>query len=256
MTLVKSIVSTQAFSSPTQSATLDSVAQGNLIPVVGTYNIVPGSVIIVSDSLGNTYTVNQPLSDTHGSSYWFAYAVAQSTGTLTITITYSVSVTASSFTLMEFFDDLGWVNPPAQDGLSFLSGNGTSLSSDPLTTTTSDDLIIALSHASGGSIVMSSWTFISQQSASQATWWMESTSEGLITPFAATQTVSGNWNVSIWALQANLFNPNSLSVLTSSVSPTAFIEVYPNRIKEDIYDSLEGQPQFVYIRYGPSLLNG
>lgn len=43
---------------------------------------------------------------------------------------------------------------------------------------------------------------------------------------------------------------------TAVLNITTFQEVYPNRIPEDVYDSLEEQPEFVYVQFGPSLLNG
>lgn len=46
-----------------------------------------------------------------------------------------------------------------------------------------------------------------------------------------------------------------IELITAVVNPTTFIESYQNRIKEDVYDSLEGQPDFVYVAFGPSRLN-
>lgn len=43
---------------------------------------------------------------------------------------------------------------------------------------------------------------------------------------------------------------------TSALNITSFPEAYQNRIVEDIYDSLEEQPDFIYVPYGPSILNG
>lgn len=257
ISLIQSIVSPEDSSVSTKSASLSAlVTQGNIIVVVGVYSLIQGSVLTVSDSLANIYTIHQPISDTLGGSYWFAYAVSQSTGSFTITATYSVSVNNSSFTVVEFFNSIGWVNPPEVDGESSVNGNGVSLSSGPLITSNLDDLIVSLSSATSSLTNTSAWSFISQQSLTLSVWWISSTSSELIPPFTSTQTISGNWSVETWALQANVFSPDILSIITSSVNPTAFIEVYPNRVKEDIYDSLEGQSQFVYIQYGPSILNG
>jgi hypothetical protein len=254
---VQSIVRPSANVVSTQTATfLLPVTQGNLIAIVGTYTLSPGSVVLVVDSLANIYAIDEPLSDSLGNSYWFVYAVSQSTGNVTVTIDYSTSVNSSSFTAMEFFNSIGWVNPPQPDGLSFNTGNGTTLSSSPLTTTNADDLLIALSNATTGSTVSSAWSFIAQQSATRSVWWMEAIPSGVAPAFSATQTVSGSWAVETWALQANLVAANSLTILTAVVNPTAFVEAYQNRIKEDIYDSLEGQPTFHYVQYGPSFLNG
>jgi hypothetical protein len=256
--LVQSFLAPIVASDTTQNATfMSSVTQGNLIAVVGTYNLVPGSAIIISDSLNNVYTVDQPLSDGLVSSYWFAYAVAQSTGALIITVHYTGTVAHSCFLQIEFFNSIGWTNPPAPDGLSFLAGNSTTLSSGPITTTNADDLAIALYTNTGSSASINGavWHFILQISTTHAVAWSEVIPDGLITPFSAVQT-TGAWGVSVWTVQANLVAPNTIDVITAVINPTAWIEVYPNRIKEDIYDSLESNPQFVYVQYGPSLLNG
>ena len=43
--------------------------------------------------------------------------------------------------------------------------------------------------------------------------------------------------------------------VTAVLNITTFQEVYPNRVPEDIFDSLQGNPDFVFVPYGPSLLN-
>lgn len=235
-----------------------SVTQGNLLVLVGKYDINPGSTISVSDSLGNTYTIDQPIESAAPlpASYWFAYAVAQSTGPCSVTIVYSGAFTNQNFGALEFFNSIGWVNPPASDGLSFLGGTGTALTSSPITTSNSDDLLIALytKTATTASIV-EPWKFITQISTNRALAWLEVIPSGLITPFNATQSTSGAWNVALWALQANITSPNTIDIITAVVNPTAFVEAYPNRIKEDIYDCLEGNPGFVYVPYGPTYTN-
>ena len=43
--------------------------------------------------------------------------------------------------------------------------------------------------------------------------------------------------------------------VTAYLGNNSFPEIYPNRIPEDVYDSLEGNPSFVYVMFGPSILN-
>lgn len=257
ISLVQVNLATLSASSVEQSVSfLASSVQGNLLVVVGKYDVSPGSVVTVTDSAGNIYSTNQPLNDLVGSSYWFAYTVLKSTEIITVTVVYSTTVTTAVFAVIEFFVSFGWVNPPVPDGLSFASAasGATALTSPPITTTNADDLIIVLYAMSNGSTVTlsSGWNDLIQIEPSRAVVWKESSSAGSVA-FAATQSVIGLFSVSLWSVQANIVAPNTINITTAVVNPTAFPESYPNRITEDIYDSLSGHPTFVYVKYGPTL---
>lgn len=244
------------------------VTQGNLLVLVGFYtDFSTGPVTLsvsVTDSQGNIYSIgSQPFRNNLNQVWWMQYSLASATAGLTQNISYSNGVPHASISCLEYASSFGWISAPSLDGTrsadTGLSTPSTPINTGPITTTNPDDLIFAMVQYSVVGLGLSpGWSLGVAMNLGVSTAWIEQPSLGSI-GFTATQGggVSSIWSATIWAFTSNQPSGPSLTfnLITSSINLTHFPESYQNRIPEDIYDSLEQQPGFVYVRYGPSPLN-
>lgn len=233
-----------------------SVGVGDLLIVTGSLpsgNNVPS--IIVTDTLLNKYQqFGVTLTVSNGVAMWLFSAVSVTSGTNTVTVNYSSIQNGPSFSITEWANDTGWLFNT--DGYAMRANPfGTLMTSNPVITTNQDDLLFAtyLYVEAGGPVVAPGW--ITQGLSSNLGYaWQEVNSPGSY-KFVGTQGTSGVWAVVLWAFPTatpTSTEPITFNVTTSYLKGTSFKEVYPNRIPEDIYDSLLNTPTFVYNQFGPN----
>ncbi len=108
-------------------------------------------------------------------------------------------------------------------------------------------------------VITPDWSFVMQQTPYFSIAWKAVNATGAYA-FSSGQPNSAQWASVIWALRTAPASSGDGSPIVLSISPSALIaasfpEVYPNRIPEDVYDSLAGQPEFVFQQFGPSPTN-
>lgn len=252
-----------------QATFTGQVTIGNLLVIIGTFvdfttSPTPiGVVPVVTDTGGNVYTIGSiPFRNGLNQDWWMQYCVIPFTQSLTVAANYSSGVISGGIGVMEFSTPNGWIDPPSLDGFSAantgLTGS-TPINSGPVSTTNADDLILAMvTYSQVGLALSTGWSLGAMPRLGVSSAWIEQPSTGSI-GFTATQGggATGIWSAAIWAFQASTTAPSSLTfnLITASINPTQFQEAYPNRIPEDIYDSLANNPNLIFSPYGPSPLN-
>jgi len=224
--------------------------------------VVPPPVISVDDTLGNFYSsFGVVLNTGQGVMLWTSYVVCGTSGGLIATVNYSSAFLAPSIGISEFHSTTGWGNQVFPDGYNMESNSfGNAIQTGPITTTNPYDLLITTNfHGVNTLTLPSGWTSIVNPSATFNISWMP-VSVVATYSFSAGQSTSGPWAGVIWSFQSPApvsggGGPIVLVVHTSAAIASSFPEVYPNRIPEDVYDSLVGHPNFVFVRTGPSYLN-
>ncbi len=240
----------------TQTATFPAdTAAGDLLVVTGALQTSNIPTILVTDTLGNTYNqFGVTLTVSTGVAMWLFSAISVTGGPNVITVNYSSIQTGPSVSITEWSNDTGWL--AGIDGYAMRANPfGLTLTSNPVITTNRDDLLFAtyLFVESAGNLVAPGWT-TQTLSSNLGYAWQETNSTGSY-KFLGTQGASGPWAVVVWALPTAVptsTEPVTFNVTTSYLKGTSFKEVYPNRIPEDIYDSLLNTSTFVYNQFGPN----
>lgn len=114
----------------------------NFIGVLVVWGATSGTVLSVTDTLGNTYTAASAVVNGTSSSMQFWYCASCAAGANTVTATLSVSQTNVGLCLGEWFGLSGSGASPLDVQVSASSATGTALSSGSISTTFANDLLI------------------------------------------------------------------------------------------------------------------
>jgi hypothetical protein len=234
---------------------------GNSLIVV--HGIAPpgydGSSITVSDTVGSAYSDvidnSRPVAQT-----WSSYAFNPADGfNNTVTVSYLNRFTSVT-SVSEWVNSDGGNMDDQLDGTTFSAGPSKAILGS-VKTHLANDLVLAIYLLNNGHAptIGAGWNLGWSQAInfyagySTAVYWAQVPLGGVTQSFKATQVTpaSSAWTVAMFAFQGVVV-PATVVLQTAAINITDFTEVYPNRVAEDFYDSLQGDPFFNYVPFGPS----
>ena len=168
--------------------------------------------VSVTDSNGNTYLPAGSATSWNGGRARAAvfYAANVAAGANIVTATFASPIT--TFGLVHVHEYTNVAPTAVLDGTTVATGSGTTVSSDPLTTTTNGDLVMAVGASTNAvRLTEPGYTIRSSQ-------WHTVTADASGLP-AGTHTVTGTQNGRAWVLQLVAFRPGSGGT-TPTTTPT------------------------------------
>ena len=170
---------------------LNGVTSGNLLIATFIVSQASWSGISVSDNVGNTYIIEQGISE-NGNAMGIAYAENVTGGNITATIGGPAVFTQAS--LMEFSSGITGAALHLDQIFTTATGTGTSVSSNSASTTNNAELLIGTLQTHSGTITAGSGFTIPVGAANGQVWEYQVTSSSGSYAITATNSTSQHWS--------------------------------------------------------------